>query len=148
MVCLDVSLVGGSNHAVVPLSCVLFWRRVSRKRSAPSRKWSLWACLSEPLCIAARGRPVLIDSQCGVGLLQSCHRLPACLSRRQLQSARDPARARPRGGRAYYVAHAGPRVRTVPRRAVIPPARSTIQDPGHGSARIFTAQELSLLEFD
>src|SRR5205807_529608 len=90
-----------------------------RERPAPSRQRDLGARLPEPFCITAWGRLVLRDGQCPMGPLQSCRRLPACLSCGQLRSAQDSARARPRGGHRHHVAPRCPRVRTAPRRAVI-----------------------------
>jgi len=105
-------------NALVPLCGVLLRGRIPREHPTPSRQWDLGACLPEPLRITTRGGLVLLDGQCPMGPLQPCRRLPARLSCRQLQSAQDPARARPRGGHPDHVANACPRTRTVPRGTV------------------------------
>ena len=114
----------GSNHALVPLCRVLLRGRIPRQHPAPSRQRDLGTCLPEPLRISTGGRLVLLDGQCLMGPLQPCRRLPARLPCRQLQSAQDPACARPRGGYPAHVAHACPRIRTVPRGTV------SLQIPG------------------
>ena len=98
------------------------WRTSSGAPSlripCPISEWDLGAFLPEPLRVTTRGRLVFFDSQCLMGTLQPFRRLPARLSCRQLQSAQDPARARPGGWHPGHVANACPHIRTVPRGAV------------------------------
>src|ERR1035438_3296908 len=110
---------GLSSSTVNVLWGLLLRGRIPRQRPAPSRQWDLGARLPEPLRITTRGRLVLFDGQCPMGPLQPGRRLPAGLSRRPLRSAQYRAYARARGGHRDHVAHACPRIRTVPRRAAV-----------------------------
>ena len=113
-------IFGGSNIALVPLCRVFLWGRIPGEHAASSRQWDFRVCFPESFRLATRGRLILLNSQCFMGTLQPCRRLPAHLSCRQLQSAQHPPRARPRGRHLDYVADACPHIRTVARRAVKP----------------------------